>query len=258
VTVGGAATFSVTTRALLPLSYQWRFNGTNISEATNTSLTLTNVQLNQAGNYAVLVTNLYGSMLSSNALLMVNPHPSCVPAPSGLDGVGGPWEGNANDVIGTNNGTPTGGITYTNGEVGQAFVFNNTTSYIPVPASPSLNIGIGSGFTIECWIQPNAFNVNGSGAPIVEWDSATTDGLQLWSQGVGLLAVNIKDTSGNAHKFNTVNNLLKTNNFQHVALTYDKSSGNAVLYYNGVAVTTVELSMERSTGRTSAGRPTRR
>ena len=48
---------------------------------------------------------------------------------------------------------------------------------------------------------------------------------------------NIKDTSGNAHKFNTVNNLLKTNNFQHVALTYDKSSGNAVLYYNGVAVT---------------------
>jgi hypothetical protein len=235
-TVGGSATFSVTASGTPPLSYQWNFNGTNISEATNTSLTLTNVQLSQAGNYAVLVTNLYGSMLSSNAVLAVIPSGACTPAPSGLVS----WwraEGNANDSIGTNNGTPTGGITYTNGEVGQAFVFNNTTSYIPVPASPSLNIGIGSGFTIECWIQPNAFNVNGSGAPIVEWDSATTDGLQLWSQGVGLLAVNIKDTSGNAHKFNTVNNLLKTNNFQHVALTYDKSSGNAVLYYNGVAVT---------------------
>jgi hypothetical protein len=145
-------------------------------------------------------------------------------------------EGNANDSIGTNNGTPLGGITYTNGEVGQAFVFNNTTSYISVPASSSLNVGTNNGFTIECWIQPNAINVTVSPAPIIEWDSATTDGMELWSQ-FGALAVSIYDTSGNNYKFNTVNNLLNTNSFQHVALTYDKSSGNAVLYYNGVAVT---------------------
>jgi hypothetical protein len=116
---------------------------------------LTNVQFDQAGNYAVLVTNALGSVISSNAVLMVVP---CTPAPSGLVS----WwraEGNANDSIGTNNGTPTGGITYTNGEVGQAFVFNNTTSYIPVPASPGLNVGTNNGFTIEGWIQPNAFDV---------------------------------------------------------------------------------------------------
>ncbi len=234
VVVGGSVTFSVAADGTPPLSYQWNFKGTNIGGATNTSLTLTNVQLSQAGNYAVLVTNLYGSILSSNAVLTVIPSGACTPAPSGLVS----WwraEGNANDSIGTNNGTSTGGITYTNGEVGQAFVFNNTTSYIPVPASPSLNIGTNNGFTIECWIQPNAFNNQEPGAPIIEWDSATTDGLQLWSQGA--LAVNIKDTSGNAHKFNTVNGILTTNNFQHVALTYDKSSGLAVLYYNGVAVT---------------------
>jgi hypothetical protein len=221
------------------LSYQWRFNGTNIAGATNTSLALTNVQLSQSGNYAVLVTTVYGSVLSSNAVLTVNPLLPCDPAPSGLVS----WwraEGNANDSIGTNNGTPTGGIIYTNGEAGQAFVFNNTTSYIPVPASPSLNVGTNNGFTIECWIQPNAINVNVSPAPIIEWDSATTDGMELWSQ-FGALAVSIKDTPGNAHKFNTVNNLLNTNSFQHVALTYDKSSGNAVLYYNGVAVTNVNF-----------------
>jgi len=40
--------------------------------ATNTTLVLTNVQLSQAGTYAVLVTNSYGSMPSSNALLTVN------------------------------------------------------------------------------------------------------------------------------------------------------------------------------------------
>jgi hypothetical protein len=73
VFVGGTANFSVTAGGASPLSYQWRFNGTNVSEATNTTLTLTNVQLSQAGNYAVLVTNVAGSVTSSNALLVVNP-----------------------------------------------------------------------------------------------------------------------------------------------------------------------------------------
>jgi hypothetical protein len=238
-TLGGTASFTVTAGGTLPLSYQWSLNMTNIAGATNATLLLANVQLNQAGNYAVLVSNVAGSVSSSNAVLTVNLPPPCDPAPAGLVS----WwraENNAYDSIGTNNGSPTGGITYTNGEVGQAFVFNGSTSYIPVPASPGLNIGTGSGLTIECWIQPNAaFNANVSGAPIIEWDSATTDGLQLWAQGA--LAVNIKDTSGNAHKFQTANGMLTTNNFQHVALTYDKSSGNAVIYYNGVPVTNVNF-----------------
>jgi hypothetical protein len=70
VASGSNVTFNVTTAGFSPLNYQWKFNGTNLA-ATNTSLTLTNVQLSQAGNYAVLVTNLYGSALSSNAVLSV-------------------------------------------------------------------------------------------------------------------------------------------------------------------------------------------
>jgi hypothetical protein len=71
--VGGFASFGVTVTGSSPLSYAWRFNGTNISGATNSILTLTNLQLTEAGNYAVLVTNKYGSILSSNAELVVNP-----------------------------------------------------------------------------------------------------------------------------------------------------------------------------------------
>ena len=71
VFVGFTATFNVMANGTLPISYQWLFNWTNITGATNTTLTLTNVQLNQAGNYAVLVTNAYGSVLSSNAVLTV-------------------------------------------------------------------------------------------------------------------------------------------------------------------------------------------
>ncbi len=73
VTVGGTASFSVTVSGTPPLSYQWSFNTTNIVGATNTTLTLTNVQMTQAGNYAVLVTNAYGSTNSINALLVVTP-----------------------------------------------------------------------------------------------------------------------------------------------------------------------------------------
>jgi hypothetical protein len=60
------------------LAYQWSFNGTNLDGATKTSLTLTNVQFSQAGNYAVLVTNAFGWTLSSNAVLTVTATPPSI------------------------------------------------------------------------------------------------------------------------------------------------------------------------------------
>jgi hypothetical protein len=71
VIVGGTATFRVGVGGLAPLGYQWNFNGTNLAGATNATLTLTNAQPEQAGNYAVLVFNSSGGILSSNALLTV-------------------------------------------------------------------------------------------------------------------------------------------------------------------------------------------
>jgi len=79
VSAGGTATFSVSANGTQPLFYQWRFNGTNISGATNTSLTLTNVQPVQAGTYAVQVANVAGSTNSANAVLTVNLVPNNVP-----------------------------------------------------------------------------------------------------------------------------------------------------------------------------------
>jgi len=71
VVQGSNVTFNVTAVGFSPLSYQWKFNGTNMPAATNTSLTLTNVNTNNAGNYTVVITNLYGSVTSSNAVLAV-------------------------------------------------------------------------------------------------------------------------------------------------------------------------------------------
>ena len=70
---GGTAVFTVVASGTPPLAYQWSFNTTNLTGATNASLTLTNLQPAQSGNYAVRVANPYGSVLSSNAVLTVSP-----------------------------------------------------------------------------------------------------------------------------------------------------------------------------------------
>ena len=55
------------------------------------------------------------------------------------------------------------------------------------------------------------------------------------------LYANIIDTTGVYHAVETAGGILATNVLQHVALTYDKTSGVAVLYLNGVAVTITNL-----------------
>src|ERR1019366_5320375 len=104
------------------------------------------------------------------------------------------------DSVGTNNGTPIGGISYTAGEVGQAFVFNGTSSYVTVQASPSLNVGAnGSGITIECWEKPSYANSADQYLPIVKWNSPSLAGVHLGNEGQNTLFANIVDTANNNH-----------------------------------------------------------
>ncbi len=236
VLAGGTTTFTVTTGGSFPQTYQWNYNSTNLVGATNTTLVLSNVQLAQAGNYSVQISNTLGATNSATAVLTVMP--ASVPSPSGMVA----WwraEGNANDSIGNNNGFPVGNLGYTNGEVGQAFVFDGSTSYIPLPASASLNVGTNGGFTIECWIKPNYSE--GAAMPITEWDSSSTAGLTFWAESGHKIYLAIIDTQGNNHAIASTNDLLNTNSWQHVALTYDKASGNAAIYYNGTITTNLNL-----------------
>ncbi len=73
VVAGANVSFSVTASGVAPLSYQWRFNGANLSGANGNSLTLAGVQPANAGSYAVVVTNSLGSATSSAAVLTVQP-----------------------------------------------------------------------------------------------------------------------------------------------------------------------------------------
>ena len=76
VLLGSVASFSVAVSNTVPLRYQWRFNSTNILNATNAVFSIQAVAATNGGNYSVIVTNLAGSMTSSNALLTVLIPPS--------------------------------------------------------------------------------------------------------------------------------------------------------------------------------------
>jgi len=71
VTNGANVTFSVLVSGSPPLRYQWHKDGVPLPVATNSSLTLLNVNSNNAGVYFVIVSNSLGSATSSNAVLTV-------------------------------------------------------------------------------------------------------------------------------------------------------------------------------------------
>ncbi len=75
VPLGTNVTFTASATGLPSPGYQWKFNGTNISGATNANYLIASVSQNNTGNYSVLVSNLAGSVISTNATLaLVPPH----------------------------------------------------------------------------------------------------------------------------------------------------------------------------------------
>src|ERR1035437_1634133 len=163
---------------------------------------------------------------------------TCVTPPSGIV-AWWPAEGNANDIVGTNNGILQAGASYAVGKVGRAFFLNNANAYVRVPASASLkNIATANGLTIEGWIDVT--NVAGL-HPIAEFsDGVGNYGVQLWvgsnPSDNGLLYAALVDTNGNYHQLYSPQYTIITNTFQHIALTCDKASGAGTLYVNGVIV----------------------
>lgn len=79
--VGTPATFTAQATGVAPLIFQWRKNGTaltngvNVAGATTLTLTLPNVALGDAANYTLVVTNSAGSVTSAVAVLTVVPPP---------------------------------------------------------------------------------------------------------------------------------------------------------------------------------------
>lgn len=70
---GGQASFNVMVSGDAPLTYQWRFNETNIPGATGQNWIIAGAQDADAGGYSVFVSNTFGMVTSAVATLTVDP-----------------------------------------------------------------------------------------------------------------------------------------------------------------------------------------
>jgi hypothetical protein len=231
VTVGTDGIFRVSATGTTPLFYQWRRQGTNLPSATADTLTLHNVQLTDAGTYAVTISNRAGIVSSSNAVLTVNSGIPCFGPPPDIAS----WwagEANANDAIGVNNGTLMNGAGFASGIVGQAFSFDGVNDHVRIPDHPSLHFS--NGLTIECWLFPT--DVSAYHEVVSKWDMVGAVNQMSYTSGIqpdGTFGFTLSP-SGSAASMILVKstNAVPVNQWTHVAGTYDGSSVR--VYINGV------------------------
>jgi hypothetical protein len=74
---------------------------------------------------------------------------TCTSPPSGLVSWW-PGDGNAHDIVGTNDGTLLNAVTFAPGKVGQAFSLNGVNQYVNVGSSTTFDV---LNFTIDAWVH---------------------------------------------------------------------------------------------------------
>jgi hypothetical protein len=233
-TAGANVSFTAAASGTPPLSYQWQLNSAPIAGATASALVLTNLQDGQAGTYRVVVSNPFGSVTSSNAGLTVLPAPPCATPPTGLVS----WwagESNAFDLAGTNNGALQGVVSFSPGEVGQAFNFNPASGTVVVPDSPSLRLT--NQLTIEAWI--NARTLSGSSGYVIVSKLGGAGGNNGYQFNlIGNTIQGLFNSPGQAWPSASLFSgpVITTGVWYHVAYTYDQSA--IKLYCNGLPVAT--------------------
>jgi len=155
-------------------------------------------------------------------------------------GIVGWWRGESNGVdsvlgnTGLMHSSPQG--TYTNGQIGIAFA-TGSRQWFDVRSPVGLDVGKGPGLTVEAWIN----RAKVTPASIVSWSSPLGVSLDFDYLGPGRLSATLRDTQGQVHYVFSASSLVKTSQWQHVALTYDQLSGWASLFVNGNIVTASNL-----------------
>jgi uncharacterized delta-60 repeat protein len=225
-------TLAVRAEGTQPLSYEWRFNGEILSNASANSFRIPVFAASNAGDYSVVVSSPYGAVTSSVASVVLGVPQGCVQAPAGMVGW---WRGESgfSDELGLNDGVEDYYYLAGWGYIGFAPYLGSH-----VPANRSLDVGLDEGFSVEGWICPD-ISRDGAG---VSWEKSraecgvsfslvSSNGLQ------GLAAVLVaREDEGIPQTIATAPDLLAEDEYHHVALTYEKSSGAAAIYVNGQVV----------------------
>ncbi len=123
------------------------------------------------------------------------------------------------------------GTAYTDGKVGAAFAFDGIDDFWRVPAHPNLDVGLGDGFAIEFWMQPDA-----SAGRLMHWRTiAGAMGVSIELgvyQGTNRMVLTLNDTAGQGHQV-IIPDFPTVGVWQHVVISYERSSGRLRVYRDG-------------------------
>lgn len=151
-------------------------------------------------------------------------------------GLAGWWTGDGDvaDSTGHNKVRLYNGADFAPGKVGQGFHFDGLKSYAKIIAING-EIEAKDGLTVEFWMNPVDVSQK---QPLMGWSNGEKPGVYLWMEpakkpGLAILGADVKDSNGSSHVLVTGAGVIRPNAFQHIALTYDMTVGDAVLYYNG-------------------------
>ena len=179
IVAGSNAVFSVTATGSPTPTFQWSFNGTNLTNnahiagAKTTTLTVSNVTTADNGNYHVVASNIHGTATSSNALLTVVFPPAITAQPADQTAT---W-GNPASFTASASGTPTlyyqwqkdgTNLTDGNGITGAA------TATLTISAAQPTNAGQFRLVVTNAYGSALTTYVNLFVTPVIEW--GTGDG----------------------------------------------------------------------------------
>lgn len=218
-----------------PLTYLWLFNGNPLTNQIGTNLTLTNVQIANIGSYALTAVNPFGSATTSNALLNLNGFPSNLY--SGLVAYY-PFNGNANDAAGTNNGTVLGATLASDrfGATNAAYYFDGISNSIQLQSSPAV-FG-NQDFTISLWFNPLTLPNPAIPSNAAEFlISKGQNNFELSTGGSNSpTAMTFLPRQGSGNPYTTAPATYQTNTWQQVVAVYQASTTNVAIFLNGAAV----------------------
>ncbi len=145
---------------------------------------------------------------------------------------------NTKDASATVTGQPSGGLDYVDGLIGAAFDTTRTKNAGIIIDSAALDLGQGS-FSIDFWQKR---------------DGRANSSLLMWSDGIGRATELSILSSGRYYSFRARRVLngsvsdvrpgtvaADDNTWEHVAVTYDHSSGEAVVYIDGAPAATASI-----------------
>ncbi len=89
VIAGGSVSFGVSATGATPMRFQWWYNGSPITGATNAALNLNSVSAQNAGLYGVVVSNPDGQAISANVTLTVIVPPAITQQPQNQTAISG-------------------------------------------------------------------------------------------------------------------------------------------------------------------------